>query len=351
MSGYFRRKALASAGFPFLLIGTIFFTACEKPARELALAGRTMGTTYSIKLVYRGPAPDAGVIQRGVDSLLATVNSQMSTWDPNSEISRFNRLTTDELFPISDEFDRVIDQSLAIAKLTDGAFDITVGPLIDLWGFGAGAKRGKTDPPRQEEIVATLDRIGYRKIGIRHQSLVKLNPNIHLDLSAIAKGYGVDAVSDWLAARGFVNYLVEIGGEVYCRGLNLYSAPWQIGIDTPNLDAFPGERLQAIADLSDMGMATSGDYRNYFLYEGKLYSHIIDPRTGYPVETSVASATVVAPRCMDADGYATSLLVLGEHQGLALIESLAGVEALLIIREGENRFRTVKSSGMRVREE
>jgi len=333
------------------LILLIILSGCSRKPSELVIIGHTMGTTYLVKLVVeKGLTPDQVVIKTAIDSLLSEINHQMSNWDPNSEISIFNRLNTEQPFTVSQNFIRVVKHALEVSHLTAGAFDITVGPLIDLWGFGAGTVIDRFDPPEPEEISATIKRIGYRKISVHRSQLIKHDPAVSIDLSAIAKGYGVDVVSNWLQAEGFMDFLVEIGGEVYCKGSNRSKLPWQIGIHNPLLDAIPGCDLMAIVDLSDRAMATSGDYRNYFEYDGQLFSHVVDPRTGYPVETAVASVTVVAPTCMAADALATSLMVMGVNLGLELIESLEDVEALLILRDGKDQFELRKSSGMEVRE-
>lgn len=338
-----------------LLLGSLFLLiilyGCSQNPKELVINGRTMGTTYLVKLVVEnGLTPDQVIIKTAIDSLLSEINHQMSSWDPNSEISVFNRLNTAQPFTVSQNFIKVVKHALEVSYLTAGAFDITVGPLIDLWGFGAGANVDHFNPPEPEEISAILNRIGYRKIGVHQSQLNKLDPAVSIDLNAIAKGYGVDVVSNWLHAEGFADFLVEIGGEIYCKGTNRSKLHWQIGIDNPLLDAIPGRDIMAIVDLSDQAMATSGDYRNYFEYDGQLFSHVVDPRTGYPVETAVASATVVAPTCMAADALATSLMVMGVKPGLELIESLEDVEALLILRDGKDQFELLKSSGMEVRE-
>ncbi|MBC8401963.1 MAG: FAD:protein FMN transferase [Candidatus Marinimicrobia bacterium] len=333
------------------LILLIILSGCSRNPSEIVIIGRTMGTTYLVKLVVeKGLTPDQVIIKTAIDSLLSEINHQMSSWDPSSEISVFNRLKTAQLFTVSQNFIRVVIHALEVSHLTAGAFDITVGPLIDLWGFGAGADVDHFDPPEPEEISVTLNRIGYRKIGVHRSQLIKLDPTVSIDLSAIAKGYGVDVVSNWLQAEGFADFLVEIGGEIYCKGTNRSKLPWQIGIDNPLLAAIPGRDFTVIVDLSDQAMATSGDYRNYFEYDGQLFSHVVDPRTGYPVESAVASATVVAPTCMAADALATSLMVMGVKPGLELIESLEDVEALLILRDGKDQFELLKSSGMEVRE-
>ncbi len=336
-------------------MGSLFITllliGCEKQPRELSLSGLTMGTTYNIKLIAKSEATlDESRLSGAIDSLLVEVNRQMSTYDSNSEISRFNRSYSDSLFPISTGFAEVVRQAIEISKITSRAFDITINPLIQLWGFSSWDNLDLPRPPSAVAIDSVLGIVGIDKIKIIDNHLQKLDPLVTIDLNAIAKGYGIDEVAGLLQQEGFTDYLVEIGGEVYCKGLNSQQHPWRIGIDTPRLDAIPGRELRGITEITDRGLATSGDYRNYFKFEGKLYSHVLDPRTGYPVETNVASATVIAPLCMQADALATALMVLGPDEGLDLIERLPDFEAMLILREGEDKFRTVKSAGMQVEE-
>ncbi len=324
-------------------------SACRQSFDQTIINGQTMGTTYSVKIVNRGESNyDRDELKNQIDSLLAEVNSQMSTYIPGSEISRFNDLKSTETFPVSREFAAVVKNALEISHLTDGAFDITVGPLIVLWGFKYWNRIDQPEPPGQNAVDSLLSRIGFGNITVKNNTLNKTDPVTTIDLNAIAKGFGVDVVADWIMANGLNHFMVEIGGEVRSAGENAQHKPWQIGIDTPNLNAVPGSAINEIISLSDRALATSGDYRNYFEYAGKLYSHVIDPRTGFPVETRVASATVTAPTCMKADALATSLMVLGVDSGLKLIESLPETEALLIIREGKNSFSTVMSTGMKI---
>ncbi len=324
---------------------------CSRPDEQLSITGHTMGTTYSVKIVLRNSTvPDQEELHSGIDSILIEINRQMSTWDPNSEISEFNNLAQARELAVSPEFQSVVRRALEFSEMTAGAFDITLSPLVDIWGFGPGSQYGLNLPPDRNTIVKTRRKVGYRKISVHPDKLAKLDPAVSIDLSAIAKGYGVDAVSGYILGNGFDNFLVEIGGEVYCRGTNAHDDPWSIGIDTPHFNALPGAELQAVASLSNQAMATSGDYRRFFEYEGRIYSHEIDPRTGYPVETTVASVTVIAPNCMDADAYATSLMIMTIDDGWRFVESLPAVEALWILRSGTEKFTTVQSTGMVVRE-
>lgn len=332
---------------------SLLLTGCEQSEKAVTITGQTMGTTYTIKIIGENGYPfTPNKIKNDIDSILVEVNRQMSTYLPESEISQFNRMKAGDDFTISNDFVRVVERALTISELTWGAFDITVKPILDIWGFGPSASQQNQSEefPPPELIKQTLKSVGYTKLIVHETELRKIDPDVTLDLNAIAKGFGVDKISEFCTQKGYDRYLIEIGGEVCCMGLNENSVPWRIGIDIPQPGSLPGQQIGAVVPLLNQAMATSGDYRNFFQFGDQIYSHVIDPKTGYPVETNVASATVIAPTCMDADALATSLMVLGEEKGLALIESMDDVETLLIIREGKDQFRTVKSSGMRILE-
>ena len=337
--------------FCIVLALALFWGWRERSFRDRApshpvLQGETMGTYYSIKLVY-SPLDRQGLeeLEKSIKAELDAVEGSMSTYDSDSEISAFNRAPAEQSFALSDEFVRLLTDALAICRLTDGAFDPTVGPLVDLWGFG---KKGRSrEMPSEKQIESVKLRTGWEKL-VREESSAfsKRVRGLEVDLSGIAKGYAVDRVASAIRSVGFANFMVEIGGEVYAAGLNSTGIPWRIGIDAPALDAVPGDRLHGIIGISDLAVATSGDYRNYFKSEaGKLYSHIIDPRTGYPVRMPPASVTVVGKDCMTVDALATALFVLGEKRGLELVEEIDGVEALYIISDYGTRFRQAASSG------
>ena len=330
-----------------LLLGFFIFFAlfgCTKTDNTVSISGYTMGTTYSIQIINEDKCDiDQNELKLKIDSVLTALNQQMSTYIENSEISIFNNRTDNAWQQISREFYTVLDESIKISRLTEGAFDITVGPLVELWGFGTA---GQVDwqPPTAAEIEAVKSSIGFNNIEINVQEVRKNNVDTVIDLNAIAKGYGVDVVFNYISKLGFKNILVEIGGEVRCSGLNRNKEFWKIGIDKPILEILPGSDLQAIIALNNSALATSGDYRNYFIYNDKLYSHTINPTTGYPIENGVASASVIALNCMTADAFATALMVMGK-EGIGLIEKLENVEALIIERIGIDDFEVTKSSG------
>lgn len=324
----------------FLFCFIIVFTSCQINNSDIQLNGRTMGTTYSIKVIdFDRHIISSNQLQLKIDSVLLSINEQMSTYISDSEISIFNRPSTKSIVP-SKEFLSVLQFSEALANSTSGLFDITVGPLIQLWGFSN--YNDEWLPPSEVEISQLLDHIGINTWGLVEGELQKNNPHIQIDVNAIAKGLGVDAVSSLITSFGFSNFMVEIGGEVYCSGKNDKSIFWQIGIELPE---FESRSLSKIANISDRAMATSGDYRNYFSYNGKTYSHIMNPKSGRPIEHSLASATVISSTCMKADGIATALLVMGTNDALSFIESNSGVECLLIERVENGNFKTFMSSG------
>lgn len=309
------------ASFFRLILVSLFtlLAACGDPL-QVALQGQTMGTFYSIKYLPVGSATDAATVQVEIDRLLEEVNDQMSTYRPNSELSRFNASAlVDEPFAVSPATAKVVAEALRIGRLTDGALDVTVGPLVNLWGFGPGVHRFQA--PDEDELELRRTWTGIDKLRVEGNALVKSVPQLYVDLSAIAKGYGVDVVARYLESLNIQDYMVDIGGELRTRGHNERKAKWRIGIELPvygSLDQVAQEVIQP----GDMAMATSGDYRNYFEQDGVRYSHTIDPTTGHPVRHNLVSITVLARECMTADGMSTGLNVLGPEKGLALAESL-----------------------------
>ena len=328
---------LRPASLPALVLASfcalVLTAGCDRDAGRavLALSGSTMGTSYSVQVADPPPSIDGAALQRRIDALLADVNGLMSTYQPDSELSRFNSSRSTDWFPVSAELARVVDQAQAVNAASNGAFDVTVGPLVNLWGFGPDLKADQL--PTQPEIDAALANTGHDKLQVRLDppALRKALPDLYVDLSAIAKGYGVDRVAELLAGEGIANALVEIGGELNGRGHNGRGEPWRIAVERPD----PGARsVFRVVPLRDMGMATSGDYRNFFTLDGKRYSHTIDPTTGRPVVHSLASVTVLAESSMQADAWATALLVLGPELGFDLAQA-RGMAALLISHDGE----------------
>ncbi len=325
------RTAPRRTGAAWLLPFLFLLCACTPEPEVWRFDGATMGTTWHVTLVD----PPAGLAREsaaaGIDAALERVNAQMSTYRADSEVSRFNRAAPGEWFAVSADTAEVVATALAVHERSAGAFDITVGPLVDLWGFGAGSKR-RARVPAPDEVAAVAARVGSAALRVRAEppALFKAADR-EIDLSAIAKGYGVDRAALWLEGNGVANYMVEVGGEVRTRGRNPQGRKWRIGIEAPEL-LQQGRAITAVA-LSGESVATSGDYRNYFEAGGRRYSHTIDPATARPVEHALASVTVVAADCKTADALATAIDVLGPDQGLAFAER-ENLPVYLLVRAG-----------------
>lgn len=317
---------LLSAGAGFSLLRP------DPPVAELHMSGRTMGTTYSVK--YRPPqgAPSLKAMQSDVDTLLAEINHTMSTYDPESELSRLNRLRTTDWVPASASLLAVLKAALEVGAQSEGAFDITVGPLVNLWGFGPEVHPDRI--PLETDIAAARTLSGLDKITLSatQSAIRKHRPDVFLDLSGIAKGYGVDRVAELMTTHGFEHYMVEIGGEIRVRGYKEHETPWRIAIEKP----LSGERsVHTMLALSDIALATSGNYRNFFEIAGRRYSHTIDPTTGWPVDHHLASVTVLADTGMRADAWATAFQVLGPERGMAIAERLHLPVLFVIEQDGQ----------------
>lgn len=303
------------------------------------LTGPVMGTSFSVRLVDPPAAVNRDVLGTAIGDRLETIEQRFSTYRPTSELSHVNAALTTEWIPVSAELCRVVEASIAVSRLTNGAFDVTVGPLVNLWGFGPNGDR--TSPPEEELVAEARSSVGYEKLetDCARPALKKALPGVYIDLSAIAKGHAVDEVARLLDDRGITNYLVEIGGELRMRGQNAEGREWAIAIEEP---AEYERAIEAIVRLTDLAVATSGDYRNFFEFGGVRYSHTIDPRTGRPVTHNGASVTIVAPSATEADALATAFLVLGPDDGLALAEHEA-IAARFLVR-GQSGVRARSSS-------
>jgi thiamine biosynthesis lipoprotein len=331
------RLVLATA----LGLGVLLAVAGCDNLRQTRLAGRTMGTTYHITVAHGWLDRPQGLEAR-VASRLEEINRIFSTYIADSEINRFNRWPAGgEPFRASPEFYRVMTTAARIHRLSGGAWDGTVRPLVDLWGFGPAPATGLVPDPG--EIEALKNTVGFDRIVPGPEGTLAKTGEVTLDLASIAKGYGVDALAGLIRAEGLRDFLVEIGGEVAASGERPGGGPWKVGINTPRAEAAATE-VYRVVTLSDRAMATSGDYRNFFEVDGRRYAHIIDPRTGYPVANAVMSATVLAPDCTLADGLATALCVMGPEAGIAMIETLPGVEALILTAAPWDRIQEHRSS-------
>lgn len=305
------------------------------PADALAgnLAGQTMGTSWSVKL-FRPPQLDLQTIRDGIQRQLDLVIAQMSTWSATSDLSRYNRAEAGSWHVLPAHFLRVLDCALNIAERSGGAYDPSVGPLVNLWGFGPDPASRKA--PDAALLVQARARCGWQRVRTDLTRNALLQPGgLYLDFSSIAKGYAVDLVTGYLRSVGVHSHLVEIGGELRGHGVKADGQPWWVGLEQPPVAApVNGElRMQSIVALHGLALATSGDYRRYFEHEGTRYSHTIDPRTAQPVAHALASVAVLHADCMTADAWATALMVLGDEDGLALALE-AGLAALFVRRDG-----------------
>ncbi len=296
------------------LVMPLALAACKTGWNVLELSGLTMGTGYNIVAVDHSRSIDRNELRAAVDASLSDVMAQMSNWDSQSELSRFNAHRSTGAFDVSPELAGVLRAAQEVHGASDGRFDVTVGPLLDLWGFGAGKTHGAA--PSDAQIADALACCGQsRAFDVQGTTLRKSIPEAEIYVSAIGKGYGIDRVARALADFGLTDYMVEIGGDLYTAGRNPDGQPWQIGIETP--DAFD-RGVMRVVGVSGMGMATSGDYRNFFEQDGVRYSHILDATTGRPVTHNTTSVTVMTDNAMLADAWATALLVLGRKRGLEI---------------------------------
>ncbi len=298
---------------------------------EVLLQGRTMGTTYNIKVVATKEQLVDLKLQQQIDAALIQVNQEMSTYIKTSEISLFNSSISTDAIEISAGFARVLKESIRLGQLSEGKLDVTVGPLVNLWGFGPDQRPDKV--PSDELLAATKKRVGLQNLVLEGNQLSKKIPDLYIDLSTTAKGYGVDVVAELIESNGFTNYLVEIGGEMRLRGFKHTGELWAIAIEKP----LSNERsVQQAIIPKDNAVATSGDYRIYFEADGQRFSHIIDPATGKPIKHNLVSVTVIHPSSMTADGLSTTLMVMGVEQGMAF--AVKNDLAALFIVKTENGF-------------
>lgn len=295
--------------------------------KDCRTSGDTMGTRYSARFLAP-PTADVKAIVAALDAAVGAVDRQMSNWKPDSDLSRLNRAAPGEWVPVSRNLARVLDRGLEIGRETGHAFDIGVGDLVEAWGFGpSAARRLQHLPSAPQPRPATESLLEVDVAGARAR---KHGP-LAVDLCGIAKGFGVDELARVLDAHGIAAWLVGIDGELRSRGCKPGGAPWAIAIESPREDR---RGATGVIELQDAAIATSGDYRHWARVDGERISHTMDPRTGAPLRSGIASVTVVAPNCMDADAYATALMVLGEQAGPAHARRL-GLDALFLVREGE----------------
>ncbi|MDT8400281.1 MAG: FAD:protein FMN transferase [Bacteroidales bacterium] len=306
---------------------------------ESRIQGFTQGTSYSV-IYYHEKGITGEEVQKDIEDLLTAIDKSLSTYNPASVISRVNR---NEDVVLDTMFINVFNRSCEIWTLTGGAFDITAAPLINAWGFGPDATK------RFNESIKNrlMELVGMDKIKIVDGKVIKKDPDMCLDVNAIAQGYTVDILHAYLSSKGIEKFLVEVGGEVRSRGAKPGDKPWIIGLDKPSDGNYtPGLYRQADIKLVDKALATSGNYRKFFIEDGIKYSHTIDPKTGYPVRHKLLSATVIAEDCMTADALATACMVMGLDKAKELILEVGGLDAYLVYSDEEGNFKTWFTDGM-----
>lgn len=333
-------------GWPVLWLGMIWaFTAIAADLPLTEWQGETMGSTYTVKIAGTNlVSPQLDSLKRAVDSRLKEVNRQMSHYQPDSELSRFNRAAAQKPFRISADFARVLRTAMDLSQRSGGAFEPTLGPVINLWGFGEASSLRHT--PDESQLREALAQTGLHHLRLTDETeLVKDIPGLQLNFSAIAKGFGVDAMAEAVRWRGHTNFYVSISGEVFGSGLNARGASWQVGIPAPMNDWRPGDPTVTVLSISGRAVSTSGDYQKYFVdAQGRRQSHVFDPRTGRPVQHNLGSVTVVADTCTLADALSTTLFVMGPEAGPKFIETITNAAALFVVREADGRFRAFSSS-------
>ncbi len=328
-----------------LLFLLLVLTGCNGK-EEALVTGGAMGTTWHVKVVS-GPFQAASGLKEKIDRRLEEIDRSMSTYRKDSEISRFNG-SAGEPMAISEDFFQVLAAVRRLHGLTGGAWDGTVNPLVDAWGFRGG--KPMETPPEASEIRRLLERVGFHRIEIHDdRRIAKRSPAVSLDLASAAKGYGVDVIAALLRGEGFENFLVEIGGEVRGEGVKADGGPWRVGVNRPEKEAAV-DAVHIVVPLHDKSIATSGDYRKFFEMGGKRYSHVLDPGTGFPVDNGVVSVSIIADSCTFADGLATAVMVMGREKGLALVERLDRTEGMVVVRGENGELANFYSNGFPQRE-
>ena len=315
-----------------IIITSIFFLliSCNNNSEYVSNAGFIHGTIYHITYESK-----TGVdLKKEIEKCMRNFDTSLSIYDTNSIISKVNK--NDTFVVLDYHFKKVFEKAYEVSKNTQGAFDITVAPLVNAWGFGF-EKMTNVD---SAFIDSLLQYVGYQKVKLINDKVIKQNPNIMLDANAIAKGYSVDVVCKILSEKGIKNYLVEIGGEIRTKGVNKNNEIWKIGIDKPIEDTTLSSReIEEVVYLKNQAVATSGNYRQFYIKDGVKYSHTVNPKTGFPVTHSLLSASVFADDCMTADAYATAFMVLGLEKSIAIVNSDSKLEAYFIYSDKKGELR------------
>ncbi len=320
------------------------FSCSQEKNYNAQIKGNTMGTYYSIEVIDVPIELEIKNIEIEIKNTLKKANKILSNWDKDSEISIINKTNKTTAIKISDELNEVFKTAKEINAKSNGFFDLTLDPIIELWGFGYKSKRMQVIPKDNQikKILSLIGQKSFLKINFDNNELIKKNKDIKINLSSIGKGYGIDLVGRKLDLLGINNYIINIGGDILTKGYNSKKENWVIGIENPNLKE---KLIKEIVNLTNKGLATSGDYKNFFTKDGKRYSHIINPKTGKPIMHSTKSVTVIHENSMKADGWATAFLALGSLEGLKIADKEK--IAVLFIDEIDNKLIKFKSSAFK----
>ena len=321
------------------VLAIFILAACQtKKSEYLKISGFAQGTTYNI--TYENSRGED--YANDIDSILKSFDKSLSIYDSTSIISRINN--DDPTVEADDWFVNVFNKSAEVSTISEGAFDITVGPVVNVWGFGSGPL-AKHDTAY---IDSLLQYVGMDKVKLEGRKVIKKYPGVKIDVNAIAQGYSVDVVCDFFKSKGIKNYLVEIGGEVRGKGTNAKNKYWHIGIDKPsdgNMD--PGKELQAIIELNNKSLTTAGNYRKFFVENGVKYGHTIDPKTGFPARNTLLSASVICDDAMTADAYDTAFMVMGLEKSKELLKKLPGIEVYFVYSQPNGEYGVFYSEGLK----
>lgn len=318
----------------YIFLITLLISCSSNERRLINYTGFAQGTTFSIKFYA---IDDSTMLKHGIDSILSAINHTASTYDSTSIISKVNSNQDTEL---NSDFITLFNKSLEVSDSTNGCFDITVGDIVNRWGFGFKNQK----MPSKREVDDLLRYIGYKNLSIKNNRLVKKYPETNIDFNAIAQGYTVDLVAEYLLQNHCNNFIVEIGGEVRANGKKLTGKPWIVGIEKPALNDTLEKAIQIKLVLQNQSISTSGNYRKYFINDGIKYSHTIDPKTGYPVHHSLLSVSIIADDCATADAYATAFMVMGIEKSKEFLKNHPRIEAYLIYADSTNNNQVFHTS-------
>lgn len=329
---------LSNFKYSILLLSLFMFSVGKNPPmREFKISGQAQGTTYSASYF----ATDSLVIQSQIDSILNVIDLSMSLYRPNSTINKFNQMPKGKM-KIDTHMKNVLIKSFQINKETDGFFDVTIQPLMSLWGF---YKEGSNNVPDTSRIKHLLGITGMNKIGLKKDFLSKANNHMEIDLNGIAQGYSVDVVADFIEAKGITSYVVELGGEIRAKGPKPGGKPIKIGIERPPTIDLNDNGLTHIITFKEGAVTTSGDYRKYIVFDGKKYGHVINPKTGYPINKEIMSVTVFAKKAIDADGYDNALMLMSVEKALKFVEAKKDLEAYIIYKKQDGKIADTLTAG------